>query len=78
VSEFWSLAEGEFGRVHAHSLARDLVLPGLADRSPQVALEAGVEPATVWRALCDAMDVPDGRRRAAPPRGTRRSTGDGA
>lgn len=62
MSEFWSLADGEFGRIYARSLAEDLVLHALDDRTVATALGQGEEPARVWAALCDAMDVPSARR----------------
>jgi len=62
VSEFWALAEAEFGRVHARSLAEDLVLRALDDRTVSAAFAAGEEPAVVWAALCESMDVPLARR----------------
>jgi hypothetical protein len=62
VSEFWDLAETEFGRVYAHSLAADLALPRFGDRTAARALAEGEDPRDVWRALCQALDVPEHRR----------------
>jgi hypothetical protein len=67
VSEFWSLVDDEFGRVHARSLAADLALPTLGDRTAQRALADGEDPARVWRAMCQAMDVPPERRGGPVP-----------
>jgi hypothetical protein len=67
VSEFWSLAEQEFGRVHARSLAADLALPALGDRTADRALAEGEEPRQVWLAMCDALDVPVARRSGPVP-----------
>jgi hypothetical protein len=47
-----------FGAAYADSLARDLVIARLGGRTVLGALEAGIEPAEVWAALCEAMDVP--------------------
>ncbi len=62
VSEFWSLAEEEFGRVYARSLAADMVLRGAGERTAVRALDDGEDPALVWAALCESMDVPLSRR----------------
>jgi hypothetical protein len=52
----------EFGESYASSLARDHVIGGLGNRTVLQALEDGEPPRTVWRALCDDMDVPESRR----------------
>ena len=54
--------EDEFGPVRAASLARDHVFADLGGRTVEHALEAGIDPRTVWRAVCDAFDVPVSRR----------------
>ena len=73
--EFWQLVDEVFGPRYGRTLADDQVLGVLDDLTAAEALEDGVEPRTVWHALCDAMDVPEDRRwglgdrRPAPPRG---------
>ncbi len=73
--EFWQLVDEVFGPRYGRTLAADQVIGDLGDRTAAEAIEAGVEPRTVWHALCDAMDVPDEQRwgqdvrRPAPPRG---------
>lgn len=63
-----------FGPTYGRTLAGDQVLTELGNQTAVVALENGVEPRTVWHALCDAMDIPDDRRwgtdafRQAPPK----------
>lgn len=47
-----------FGEVYAASFAHDFVLAELGERTVHQALEAGVEPADIWRAVCRAVDVP--------------------
>jgi len=61
-SDFWELMDDVFGSSYARTLATDQVLGVLADRTAVQALADGVEPRTVWRALCDAMEVPEHRR----------------
>ena len=51
LSEFWALMEHEFGAGYAPVLARDLVLGSLEHRTAAEALDAGVNPKTVWFAL---------------------------
>lgn len=55
------LAE-EFGQIRADTLAQDLVLSSLGERTAEQALEAGWEPKRVWLALCEAFEVPVERR----------------
>lgn len=62
LTQFRTLMEDEFGPVRAASLARDHVLADLGGRTAEQALEAGIDPRTVWRAVCDAFDVPVSRR----------------
>lgn len=54
--------EDEFGPLRAAALARDHVFAELGGRTVEEALEAGVEPREVWRAVCVAYDVPVARR----------------
>lgn len=61
-SHFWDLMDDEFGPSYARNLARDLVLDGLDDRTAEQALAAGQTPRRVWEAMCEAMQVPLGRR----------------
>ncbi len=74
LSQFWALADDVFGAAYARTLAKDLVMADVGDRTAAQALEAGVPPRDVWHALCDAMDVPHERRdggdreRLIPPR----------
>lgn len=73
--EFWALVDEVFGPVYGRTLAGDQVLGALGNVTAAQAIEDGVEPRTVWHALCDALDVPEDERwgadvhRAAPPRG---------
>ena len=73
--EFWQLVDEVFGPAYGRALARDQVLGGARrpHRGARPSRTAS-SPATVWHALCDAMDVPEDRRwgldarRPAPPR----------
>ena len=59
VTEFWELMREQFGDSYAESVARDFVLAGVDGRTVVQALADGVEPKTVWRAVCEAFDVPE-------------------
>jgi DUF3046 family protein len=58
LTEFQVLVEGQFGAVRATSLLVDHVLAGLGGRTAAQAIEDGVDPRDVWRALCADFDVP--------------------
>jgi hypothetical protein len=61
-SEFLRALSDEFGEVMSYSVSRDVVIGRLGNRSAIEALDAGIEPKTVWAALCEVMDVPLQRR----------------
>ena len=61
LTDFRDHVEGEFGVVRGDALVRDHVLPTLGTTGA-AAIEAGVEPRDVWRALCEEFDVPAARR----------------
>ena len=58
LTEFWQRMERHLGPAYAASWARDQVLGSLGGRTVQGALEAGVDPKAVWRAVCDALELP--------------------
>jgi hypothetical protein len=56
------MMSSEFGELRAGSIARDHVFADLGGRTVEQALAAGFDPQRVWRAVCDAFDVPPERR----------------
>jgi hypothetical protein len=58
LTVFWERMTARFGGAYADSVARDLVIAELGGRSVVEALAAGVEPAEVWRAVCETVEVP--------------------
>ena len=58
MTEFHDLVEGQFGSVRGGSLLVDHVLTRLDGRTAVQAIEDGVDPREVWRALCADFDVP--------------------
>jgi len=58
LTEFHELVDAQFGTVRGASLLVDHVLTSIGGRTAAQAIEAGVEPRDVWRALCADFDVP--------------------
>jgi DUF3046 family protein len=58
LTEFHELVKGQFGAVRASSMLVDHVLTALGGRTAAQAIEDGVDPRDVWRALCADFDVP--------------------
>jgi hypothetical protein len=58
LTEFHELVKGQFGTVRASSMLVDHVLTALGGRTGAQAIEDGVDPREVWRALCADFDVP--------------------
>lgn len=57
LTEFQELMHTEFGVARADAMLADHVIPVLG-RTGAAAIEAGVDPRDVWRALCADFDVP--------------------
>jgi len=49
----------QFGAVYAQSVAKDFVLAGLGDRTISQALADGEDAKVIWRAVCEAFNVPE-------------------
>ena len=58
LTEFRELVSGQFGEMRGTSLLVDHVLTSLGGRTGEQAIEAGIDPREVWRALCADFDVP--------------------
>lgn len=61
LTEFHELLAEEFGRMRSDSYLIDYVITSLGGRTGAEAIEAGVDPREVWRALCSEFDVPRSR-----------------
>ena len=59
LTVFWDRMTAQFGAAYATSVAKDYVLAGLGGRTVDRALADGEDAKTVWRAVCEAFDVPD-------------------
>ena len=64
--EFDELVTEVLGEVQGPVQVRTLHLGGLDDRTAAQALADGVEPATVWHALADELDIDEVRRWGGP------------
>ncbi|MCP9273121.1 DUF3046 domain-containing protein [Mycolicibacterium arenosum] len=58
LTEFHELVRGRFGSVRGGSMLVDHVLTAFGGRTAAQAIEDGVDPREVWRALCADFDVP--------------------
>ncbi|HEV8276099.1 MAG TPA: DUF3046 domain-containing protein [Streptosporangiaceae bacterium] len=59
LTEFWERMRAQFGDSYAQSVAKDFALARLDGRTVDQALADGVDAKTVWRAVCEAFDVPE-------------------
>ena len=62
ITVFRHMMAREFGEVRADMLARDHVFSSLGNRTVDEALDAGLSTKEIWRAVCDAFEVPAERR----------------
>ena len=58
MTDFQERIETQFGRIRGDSMLIDHVMLALDGRTGAQAIEAGVDPKVVWRALCEEFDVP--------------------
>lgn len=58
MTEFHELVEGRFGSVRGSSMLVDHALSVFGGRTAVQAIEDGVDPRDVWRALAADFDVP--------------------
>ncbi|MDT0302164.1 DUF3046 domain-containing protein [Streptomonospora wellingtoniae] len=62
LSHFWERMNDQFGEAYAASLARDHVIDSLGSRTVDQALADGISAKEVWRAVCEAFDLPAAAR----------------
>jgi hypothetical protein len=62
LTHFRQQMADEFGRIRSEMIARDHVFSVFGNRTVDQALDAGYDPKEVWRAVCEAFDVPPERR----------------
>ena len=57
-TEFWDRMETALGRAYARAWADQYVMSELGGRTAREALDAGVPPKEVWRAVWAALELP--------------------
>ena len=62
LTAFWERMRAQFGDVYAESVAKDHVLAVLGGRTVNQALADGIDAKIVWRAVCEAFNIPESRR----------------
>ncbi|NED93769.1 DUF3046 domain-containing protein [Phytoactinopolyspora alkaliphila] len=58
ATDFWERMEHHLGASYVDSWARDYVLESLGERTVHQALAAGEDTKVVWRAVCEALNLP--------------------
>ena len=61
LTEFWDRMDTQFGRGYARTVAMDFRVPKLG-ATVEEAITAGVDTKTIWRAVCDAFELPSAVR----------------
>jgi Protein of unknown function (DUF3046) len=61
LTDFWERMRVAFGP-HAESLAENHVFSQLDGRTIREALAAGEQPKTIWRGVCEGLEVPAHQR----------------
>jgi hypothetical protein len=61
-TEFWERMREQFGDSYADSFARDFVIAELGGRTVYEAIADGEDVKDVWRAVCDALELPPSAR----------------
>jgi Protein of unknown function (DUF3046) len=59
LTDFWNRMNSQFGEDYAASVAKDFVLADIGSRTVNQALADGIDVKVIWKAVCDAFDVPD-------------------
>jgi hypothetical protein len=62
LTVFWQKMREQFGDTYAASVAKDYVLADLGGLTVDQALAAGMEPKKIWRAVCEAFEIPEEAR----------------
>jgi hypothetical protein len=62
MTEFWRRMREHFGETYAESFATDYVMAELGGRTVSEALRQGDDAKDVWRAVCEAMELPPAAR----------------
>jgi Protein of unknown function (DUF3046) len=58
LTVFWDRMNSQFGEDYAASVAKDYVLADVGGRTVSQALADGEDAKLIWKAVCEAFDVP--------------------
>ena len=61
-TEFWNRLENHLGTAYYRVWAEQFVIADLGGRTAQEALDEGVSPKQVWRAVARALELPASER----------------
>ncbi|MGH3361196.1 MAG: DUF3046 domain-containing protein [Nocardioides sp.] len=61
-TEFWERMDSALGSAYARTWAEQFVMRDLDGRTAQEALDAGVPPKQVWRAVWATLELPSSQR----------------
>jgi hypothetical protein len=61
-TEFWARMDRALGAAYAQVWADTQVIGALEGRTVREALDAGIEPKQVWRAVWRVLELPDSER----------------
>ncbi|MGH3157283.1 MAG: DUF3046 domain-containing protein [Streptosporangiaceae bacterium] len=62
LTVFWDRMNSQFGEDYAASVAKDYVLADLGGRTVSQALADGQDVKLIWKAVCEAFNVPENLR----------------
>ncbi|MDQ3404112.1 MAG: DUF3046 domain-containing protein [Actinomycetota bacterium] len=62
ITVFRTRLADEFGASRADTIAHDHVFAALGGRTVDEALDAGLSTKEIWRAVCEAFEIPPERR----------------
>jgi hypothetical protein len=62
LTDFWARMTAQLGAGYAESYAHDQVLAQLGGRTVAEALADGEDTKAVWRAVCEALELPPAKR----------------
>lgn len=62
LTEFWARMQQALGEGYAPTYAEQFVLGDLGGRTVREALDAGLPPREIWRAVATALELPPNAR----------------
>lgn len=62
ITVFRRMMDDEFGEMRAATISADHVFTALGGVTVDGAIDQGIDPRTIWQAVCEEFDVPEARR----------------